>query len=209
MSLFADSELVFTHNAKDNTYMGGGYVLKSEFMEGGAPPILNMKMDGGSDGSSDGGDGNKRLKGRRATTNNKNKNKNVSSLLFDRTRAVPAGLFLMNSRQSDAQSIYDDSRIKSVLNVSSNDGSDGSSSSNDDSSSSSSDDISTGKSKSSGEKHHRRNNNAVVSETLYDTLFKMLSPDADKRRYWANGAKTQRRSHNKNKNNNNSNTRKK
>jgi hypothetical protein len=208
MSLFAGSELVFTHNAKDNTYMGGGYVLKSEFMEGGAPPILNMKMDGGSDGDD------KRLNGRRA--NNKNKNKNVSSLLFDRTRAVPAGLFLMNNRQSDAQSLYDDSVIKSVLNLS-NDGSDGSSSdgssSSNDDSSSSSDDIRTGKSKSkSGEQHHRRDNNAVVSETLYDTLFKMLSPDADKRRYWANGAKTQRRSHIKNKNNNNnnnSNTRKK
>jgi hypothetical protein len=208
MSLFSDSELVFTRNAKDNTYMGGGYVLKSEFMESGAPPLINMKMGGGSDGSDGGGnssDGtNKRRKGRR----NNIKNKKVSSLLFHGTRAVPAGLFLMNNRQSDAQSIYDDSRIKSVLNLNN----DGSSSSNDGSSSDgSSSDGSNGSSNSktkSGGNHHRRHNNAaVVPESLYDTLLKMLAPDADKRRYWANGAKTQRRG--RGHSTNNKNTRKK
>ena len=202
MSLFADSELVFTRNAKDNTYMGGGYVLNSEFLEGGAPPLINMKMGGGSDSSDV---TNNRRKGRR---DNNNKNKKVSSLLFDRTRAVPAGLFLMNNQQSDAQSIYDDSRINSVLNDydGSSDGSssDGSSSSGG-SSGDGSNNSNNGKPKSGGNHHRRHNNAAVVPESLYDALLKMLAPDADKRRYWANGAKTQRRGHN----NNNKNTRKK
>lgn len=209
MSLFSDSELVFTRNAKDNSYMGGGYVLKSEFMESGAPPLINMKMGGGSDGgdgSSDGGDGgdggNKHKKGRR-----RRNIKTVSSVLFDGTQAVPAGLFLMNNRR-DAQSIYDDSRINSFLNASgsssSNDGS-----SNDGSSSDGSNHSNNGKPKSGGNRHRRHNNAAVVPESLYDTLLKMLAPDADKRRYWANGAKTQRRGHSNNKNNNKSSTRKK
>jgi hypothetical protein len=191
MSLFTDSELVFTRNAKDNTYMGGGYVLKSEFMEGGAPPIVNIKMNGG--GGSDGGDGNNRIKSRKV---GRSTNK-VSSLLFDRTRAVPAGLFLMNNQKSDAQSVYDDSRINSVLN----DNSDGSSSSSSGDDSSSSGGSSSDDSSSAGGNHRRRRRqSAVVPETLYDTLLKMLSPDADKRRYWANGAKTQRQRRNNNKN---------
>lgn len=236
MSLFADSELVFTCNDKDSTYMGGGYVLKSEFMEGGAPPIFNLKMGSGGDGgngsgsgdggngsgSSDGGNGgNKHRKGRR-----RRNIKTVSSVLFDGTRAVPAGLFLMNNRR-DAHSIYDESqsRINSFLNdsgrSSTNDGN--SSSSNDGSNSSTNDGSSSdgsskksggnksndNKTKSGGNRHRRRRQSAVVPETLYDTLLKMLAPDADKRRYWANGAKTQRRGHSKNKDNNKNNTRKK
>lgn len=190
MSLFTDSELVFTRNAKDNTYMGGGYVLKSEFMESGAPPIVNIKMNGG--GGSDGGDGNNHIKPRKG---GRSTNK-VSSLLFDRTRAVPAGLFLMNNQKSDAQSVYDDSRINSVLNGNS----DGSSSSGDDSSSSGGSSSSDDSSSAGGNHRRRRRQSAVVPETLYDTLLKMLSPDADKRRYWANGAKTQRQRLNNNKN---------
>ena len=181
--MFADSDLVFTRD-KNNEYMGGGYVLKSEFMEGGAPPIINVPDDS------------------KPTKRKKTGNSSVSSLLFDGTRAIPAGLFLMNRHSDDAQplsSIYDDSRMKSVLGGGDSDDSDDSDDSSSSSSSGgsggsggSSDDISTGKAKSGGDRH-RRHHNAVVPETLYDALFKMLSPDADKRRYWGNGAKTQRR----------------
>jgi hypothetical protein len=181
--MFTESDLVFTRD-KNNEYMGGGYVLKSELMEGGAPPIINVK------------DVNEPKKNKKTGGGDSS----VSSLLFGGTRAVPAGLFLINRHQSDAQSqsqslssIYDNSRVKTVLGRggSSESGSGSSSDSGSDSSSdsgSSSDDNNTdgGRNKSGG------NRNAVVPETLYDALFKMLSPDADKRRYWGNGAKTQR-----------------
>ena len=165
--MFTELELVFTRD-KNNEYMGGGYVLKSELMEGGAPPIINVN------------DEPNRKK-------NIHKPSSVSSLLFDGTRAIPAGLFLMNRHSDDAQplsSIYDDSRMKSVLGSSHSD----SGSDSDSDSGSSSDDSNT----DGGRNKSGRNRNAVVPETLYDALFKMLSPDADKRRYWGNGAKTQR-----------------
>ena len=203
--MFTDSELVFTCD-KNNNYVGGGYVLRSEFMEGGAPPIINVSNSGG---------GNKPSR-RKSTPGS-----SVSSLLFNHngTLAVPAGLFLMNqgANSQPMSSTYDDSLIKRVLRG------DGSS---DDSSSSSSDSSSSSNSsgESSGERSSRRGGNrrqrhnessaSVVPETLYDTLFNMLSPDADKRRYWTNDAKTQRRAHrpqhqDRAKNNNNNNTRKK
>ena len=177
--MFDDLELVFTRDS-NNQYMGGGYVLKSEFMEGGAPPIINVQNKN-ADNVTDGGS---------------KKKKTVSSLLFDGTRAVPAGLFLMNRRQSnDAQplsSLYDDSRINSVLGGggSSDESSDSDGGRDSSSSSSSSSSIDN---RSGRNRHKRHNANAVVPETLYDTLLEMLSPDADKRRYWTNGAKTQRR----------------
>jgi hypothetical protein len=173
--MFDDLELVFTRDS-NNQYMGGGYVLKSEFMECGAPPIINVKNKN-ADNVTDG-----------------KKKKTVSSLLFGGTRAVPAGLFLMNRRQSnDAQplsSLYDDSRINSVL---------GGGGSSDESSDSDSSGDSSGS--NSSHKSGGKNRNAVVPETLYDTLFKMLSPDADKWQYWGNGAKTQRRQQQKTKKN--------
>ena len=179
--MFTESDLVFTRD-NNNEYMGGGYVLKSELMEGGAPPIINVKDVNEPKKNKKTGDG----------------DSSVSSLLFGGTRAVPAGLFLINRHQSDAQSqslssIYDNSRVKTVLGRGGSSDSDSGSDSDSDSGSGSgsgsgSDDSNTdgGQNKSGG------NRNAVVPETLYDALFKMLSPDADKRRYWGNGAKTQR-----------------
>ena len=174
-------------------------------MEGGAPPIINVSNPGG---------GNKPSR-RKSTPGS-----SVSSLLFNHNGlAVPAGLFLMNqgANSQPMSSTYDDSLINRVLRGggSSDDSSDSSSS---ESSNSSSESSSESSSRRGGNRRRRHNESSasVVPETLYDTLFNMLSPDADKRRYWTNDAKTQRRAHRpqhqdraKNNNNNNNNTRKK
>ena len=207
--MFADSELVFTRDRR-NVYMGGGYLLKSELMEGGAPPIFNVATNN-SDNDNDNVNGDTTTGESRSPHNgrrgNRRKKNTVSSLLFSSgTIAVPAGLFLMNAPNNNEaeaviHSIYDDSRIKRLIasNRSDSSSSSSNSSSNSNSNSNSSDDDADYNSR-----HRRHGHNAsVVSETLYDTLFNMLSPTADKRLYWTNGAKTQRRGHQHNNNNNN------
>ena len=218
--MFADSQLVFTRD-KHNVYMGGGYLLKSELMECGAPPIFNVANGGRSSSNHTNNSDNDNVNGDTTTgesrsphngrRGNRRKKNTVSSLLFSSgTIAVPAGLFLMNTPNNNeaeavAHSIYDDSRIKRLI----------ASNRSDSSNSNSSDDDAD-----YDNRHRRHGHNAsIVSETLYDTLFNMLSPTADKRLYWTNGAKTQRRGHqhhpatnnnnnNNNNINNNSNTRK-
>lgn len=199
--MFDSHELVYTHDSKTGQYSGGGYVLKSELLTGGAPALItlsgggrkNRRRNNESDsGSGSGTESDGSGSSSRSSSSRKKFNPKVSSIISDHhSIVIPAGLFLIhgparNENDDTASSAFTtNSKIRSFLYKPESD--DALSDSGD-----------SGDGGDSGEDRIARRDNNVISDDIYTALFKMLSPnESDKKRYWVGSAVTCKRRHQK------------
>jgi hypothetical protein len=190
--MFDSHELVYTHDSKTGQYSGGGYILKSELLTGGAPALIALSGGGRKNrrrnNESDSGSGSGTESDGSSSTNKTNPK--VSSIISNNhSIVIPAGLFLIhgpvrNENDDTTSSAFTttNSKLRSFLYKSDSD-----------------DALSdSGDSDDSGKGRIARRDNNVISDDIYTALFKMLSPnESDKKRYWVGSAVTCKRRHQK------------